>query len=59
MTTKEFNETLDMCKYTHNGPIVAGLDDRELLKNRAREIMDRDLLFAIRLLIVAMYLENR
>ncbi len=60
MTTKEFNETLDSFKFNHNGPVLFGHDDYELVKSMAKQALDQDdLLFAIRYLVVSLYLENQ
>ena len=60
MTTQDFNDTLDTFKFKSNGPMMFGHDDKKLLIEMAKRAIDQnDLLFAIRYLIVAKYLENR
>ncbi len=59
MTTKDFNETLDSFKFKSDGPMLFGQDDKELLKTMAKEEIDHtNLLFAVRFLVVAKYLDE-
>ena len=56
MTTFDTNRILDQCKFSHNRPILIGLDDLELVKRSVKKSLDdNDFSVAIQLLTICIY----